>query len=307
MPSTSKSYKSAQRRYAAFCVRFQIQEPFEDLLCRYVAFLAQQHLKYRTIKVYLSAIRCLQIQQGMGNPFADGAMPRLECVLTGVKRVESRTGVAPRKRLPITLDIMQHLQRMWVGDEPHDEGTMLWAAVCTGFFGFLRAAEFTVPSPSTYDPEVHLNLGDLGLDNHSNPSVIRIAIKQSETDPFRQGVHIFLGSTESVVCPVRAIIRYLGIRNSAPFPFHYQHRGASYKGIPGCKSAGGYSTGGAGRAYNGHSFRSGAATTAAQNGLEDSLIQTLGRWRSDAFKLKINNKIPQAQLSSVSRTLARSR
>ena len=155
-------------------MKFDIQEPFplqEDVLCRYVAFLAQQHLKFRTIKAYLSAIRCLQIQRGLGNPFADGSMPRLEYVLAGVKRVEAHAGAAPRKRLPITLDIMQHLQRSWVGEEPHADGTMLWAAACTGFFGFLRAGEFTVPSPATYDPEVHLNLADLALDSHSNPTV----------------------------------------------------------------------------------------------------------------------------------------
>jgi len=32
--------------------------------------------------------------------------------------------------------------------------------------------------------------------------------------------------------------------------------------------------------YAGHSFRIGAATTAAVMGLEDSAIQTLGRWES---------------------------
>ena len=35
--------------------------------------------------------------------------------------------------------------------------------------------------------------------------------------------------------------------------------------------------------YNGHSFRIGAATSAAQKGL-DSLIQILGRWKSEAYK-----------------------
>ena len=35
--------------------------------------------------------------------------------------------------------------------------------------------------------------------------------------------------------------------------------------------------------YTGHSFRIGAATTAAARGLEDSVIKTLGRWESSAY------------------------
>ena len=37
--------------------------------------------------------------------------------------------------------------------------------------------------------------------------------------------------------------------------------------------------------YSGHSFRIGAATTAAVVGIEDSLIRTLGRWESAAYLL----------------------
>ena len=55
--------------------------------------------------------------------------------------------------------------------------------------------------------------------------------------------------------------------------------------------------------YSGHSFRIGAATTAASHGLEDSLIQTLGRWESDAYRRYIH--IPRAQLASVSCVLAK--
>ena len=35
--------------------------------------------------------------------------------------------------------------------------------------------------------------------------------------------------------------------------------------------------------YCGHSFRIGAATTAAKRGVEDSVIKTLGRWESTAY------------------------
>lgn len=39
--------------------------------------------------------------------------------------------------------------------------------------------------------------------------------------------------------------------------------------------------------YSGHSFRIGAATSAASSRLEDHIIQTLGRWSPDCYKTYI--------------------
>ena len=69
--------------------------------------------KHCTIKAYLSGIRCWQIQHSMGNPFVDGAMPRLEYVLLGIKRVEAQAASRTRVRLPITIGIMQKLRASW--------------------------------------------------------------------------------------------------------------------------------------------------------------------------------------------------
>ena len=55
--------------------------------------------------------------------------------------------------------------------------------------------------------------------------------------------------------------------------------------------------------YSGHSFRIGAATTAASCGIQDSLIKTLGRWESDAYTLYI--RTPRETLCEVSQSLAR--
>ena len=57
--------------------------------------------------------------------------------------------------------------------------------------------------------------------------------------------------------------------------------------------------------YAGHSFRIGAATTVAMAGLEDSAIQTLGRWKSSSYLLYIRMN-PQ-QLVAMSSSLSKCR
>ena len=51
--------------------------------------------------------------------------------------------------------------------------------------------------------------------------------------------------------------------------------------------------------YAGHSFRIGAATTAVARGLEESTVQTLGRWKRLAYLECI--RIPCHQLASSAR------
>ena len=168
--------------------------------------------------------------------------------------------------------------------------------------------EFTTPSQQAYNPEVHLSVGDIAIESYTNPSMICLRIKQSKTDPFRQGVDIYMGRTEVEVCPVQAMVNYLAKRNPNPgalfltktssplthstlvsnLQMTLRHTRVQEEELS---------------KFNGHSLRIGAATTAAKQGLEDSLIQTLGCWKSAAYKLYI--KIPRSQLAEVSRTLAR--
>ena len=137
-----------------------------------------------------------------------------------------------------------------------------------------------------YDPQVHLSLADVSVDSHSSPSQIRLRIKQSKTDPFRIGVDVFLGSTGQSICPVLAMLSYLSVRPATPSPLFITHTGSPLtrplliQHLHSALTDSGFDH----SLYNGHSFQIGAATTAAQRGLEDSLIQMLGCWKSAAYK-----------------------
>ena len=102
----------------------------------YVPFLADQKLKHGTIKVYLSAIRNLQIASGLSDPFAGAAMPQHNQVMKGihVKWVEAERGIEKRKRLPITPATLLNLKKVWSGRMSDFDTKMIWAACCLCFF-----------------------------------------------------------------------------------------------------------------------------------------------------------------------------
>jgi hypothetical protein len=267
--------------------------------------LADQGLRHRTVKVYLSALRFMQIQAGLKDPFAQVAWPRLDYVVKGIKKVEAEKGVASRTRLPITPSILQKLQEVWSTSSKccAFDRKMLWAACCLGFFGFLRVGEMTAPGDATYDASVHLSISDIAVDNSKSPAVVRVTIKASKTDPFRKGVELYLGKTGTTVCPVTAMVSYLcvrGMSSGALFLFSDGRLLTRQRFVEALRTALGEANVPQDQ-YCGHSLRIGAATTAAAKGMDGSIIKTLGRWESVAYLQYI--KIPRQQLAGYSRLL----
>ena len=196
------------------------------------------------------------------------------------------------------------MRSIWERDPHNFDHIMLWAACTLCFFGFLRSGEISVPSDNCYDPGAHLSLTDVAVDNLSDPSVLQVRIKASKTDPFRKGVDIFLGRTGDDICPISAMLAYVAVRGDEPGPlFRFANgkpltRDRLVTAVRVALSAAGRSEG----HYAGHSFRVGAATTAAQCGIPDSAIQTLGRWKSAAYLAYV--RIPREKLAAISRTLS---
>lgn len=288
-PSTRRVYSSAQKQFLDFCIQDGSvnQDGFilpasEQTLMRFCSHLADR-LHHTSIKVYLSGVRSLHIDMGFGDPLANCL--QLQRVLRGIKRHQ---GSRTNSRQPVTGDLMKVIHGILTLSDYTQ--SMMWAACCVGFFGFLRAGEFTVNSP--FDPNIHLTLQDLQLDSTSDPSCLRVHIKCSKTDPFRQGCFIYLGRGRTSICPISSVMAYLHQRGPAPGPLfiHQDGRPLTRSQLSDfLKST--LSAAGITGSFSGHSFRIGAATTAAQQGLPDHLIKTLGRWSSDAYQLYVRTPV----------------
>ena len=160
-------------------------------------------------------------------------------------------------------------------------------------------------STTEFDPQASLTPADVSVDSHQDPTVLCVRLKQSKTDPFRAGVSIYMGRTNQQLCPVAAVLSYLAIRAATPGPLFVFKNGSfltrdrlvsrlrNSLQEAGIKAAN----------FSGHSFRIGAATTAARVGIEDSVIKMLGRWESAAYQRYI--RTPRAQLAAISSQLTR--
>lgn len=301
-PSTRRSYASGQKRFIEFCQQLGKLQPSgspcpvdEWTLCLFVSHLAGS-IQYSSITVYLSAVRALQIEQGFNDPLLNCL--RLQRVLRGIKRSQ---GVVKRERLPITDQLMMVIVKSL--DLHNFDHCMFWAACSLAYFGFLRASEFTVPSSSKFSPSVHLQAKDLAVDASLDPTCLQVFIKASKTDPFRNGATLHIGKGSPPLCALQAVLAYLSRRGNAPGPLFRLQSGEPLSrpllnkwlstimetaGIPG--------------KFSSHSFRIGAATVAARNGIPDHLIQTLGRWSSNAYQMYI--RTPADVLASLSQQLS---
>lgn len=225
-----------------------------------ILYISERSLvvQFSTLKGDLAAISDLCRLMGFDNyllPFS-----RLKQVVKGAKRV---LGATTRRKLPIT---PARLSQFRVSSQLDH---VMMAFATTAVFGLFRSGEL-------------LNLQWSHVQFQHDCAVI--TLDSSKTDPFRFGCKIHLFAQEGALCPLKWLKYLSQVRGQCDAVFQLKNKPISrsmlVKWIKSQMKALGQNP----ADYAGHSFRSGGATILTEMNYPQHVIQTLGRWKSEAFK-----------------------
>ena len=222
---------------------------------------------------YLAAVRHFQVINNM-TPVPLSSTHELQLVIAGARRCLPRLVDSSRQRMPITTSVLREIKALWLAKAHEFDVMLLWAVCCTSFFGFFRMGELTVPSPASYDPNLHLSFSDVSVDSRQASSMACIHSRRSKTHQFGRGADIYPGRTDGDLCPLVALMSYVVAQSDALSLLFCWADGSLL--TPGAFIAKlreafrllGYDP----TLYAGHSFRIGAATAAAVAGILNSTI-----------------------------------
>jgi hypothetical protein len=199
--STKATYRSHRNCYLRYCLYFSLcPVPATQLTLKtYVSFLARS-IKPSGINGYLNIIRIMHLEAGYDNPLE--ANFELSMIKRGVER---QLGSPPVQKLPIDVEILRRLSGVLDLTETGD--ICFWAAVLLGFYGMLRKSSLLLKNSRV--------AADSGLCRYDVVNVtvdsFVLVVRQSKTNQFGRRVHQipFVSCEDTVVCPVRAILRHL--------------------------------------------------------------------------------------------------
>lgn len=289
-PRTLQSYLTAWRCFKTFHLIFNLPFPDFSLLTitSFISYLnTAKNLQVGSIKGYLSGIQFFH-KLIFGSPSCEITNSQTSLLIKGIQKTHP---TRPDVRQPLTLDLLTRcIRTLRLGYHSINTARTLDAMFILAFFGFLRCSELAITS--NFNPKIHPTISDLCLlDNET----ISYFIKQSKTDQTKKGHFIYIFNLQSPIQPYQTLQSYLHFKNSQTkspsdplFTDDSNHPVTRFwfqkhlkliliqSGIPA-------------EHFSSHSFRIGAATTAAQKGLSQQQIQALGRWSSEAFKSYIRS------------------
>ena len=154
------------------------------------------------------------------------------------------------------------------------------------FFGFLRSGEICCPTTTQFDQTCHPMPLDLTVRGQPHQSNVTVSMYEGlENRPILAGCYPGAECHSAGFVPPRSHPTLCGSKGCSTGPLFQMANGdfltrerfvKEVRSLPQLAELDL-------EPYSGHSFRIGAATTAAQAGLEGQLIQMLGRWLNSAY------------------------
>ena len=307
--STQATYDAGVKCYRNFCVELELAPSFgvfvpptEYVLVLFVVSLTKSDVQSVTQRGYIAAVNSFARLRGIDTCVMPNGQfpPLLSAMLTAARRVyaASPAALAARDttRLPVTSSMMRLMLEHAHSALGQSDASRFCLVIILLFLNCLRCSEVMTPVVNDFDPAVHLNRGDVNLDHSTGRTVLLLEVKQSKTDQFRKGRQVVCSNQAGTLFAVvpalgawlRARASILGGDVAGPFfvssngkPFStvefrlHLNKVCSAAGLPLSR-------------VKPHSFRRGAATVLAAQGVEDSALQNFGFWRSNAFRLYVD-------------------
>ena len=297
--ATIDTYKSALNRWFLFCNAAGFpallrRECVPDALeAELLVMLYAQHLfdsgldAKSSIRGYIAAVRDFHVQRIGFVPWEPAL--RLKLLLKSLRRLDLRR---VHKRAAVSL----HILRLWrpFFDLSKRQHLVWWTAMVVAFMGLFRKSEFTTKLWNLFNPTRNLCRADASFQRQppAGGSVfsMELHVKFYKNDQF--------GSTSAVpfrriggdFCPVELVQRVLDAFSHLPptaplFPggvgFSGALSGPEFTALVARLVAATPEL--VGVKLLPHSFRIGGAMALFEAGAPDSVIQMMGRWKSDAF------------------------
>jgi hypothetical protein len=243
----------------------------------FIAYLFERHYAASTVNTYISALSYSHKLSGLPDPTRVFYIAQM---LKGYGKNRARLD----SRLPITLSILQRLIEVSPRLTSSHYQICQFKAMCSlAFFAFLRIGEMTTTKHTSCQP---LQLDNLAFSCDSNNLIVGIKLTFHDfKHNYNQRPFTLTINRQNSCCPIQLLLDYLALRGKQRSAI-FVTRG----GMPVAREAFALQLSEAIRLcgldparYKGHSFRIGAASYAAGQGMSDSQIRIMGRWKSNAF------------------------
>ena len=285
--NTQAVYRQALESFSKFIGIYfpgQYASFTHEQVALFISYLSLQDYAAATISAYVAGLS-FHLRSQDRCDVTQHFVVRL--LLEGCRRRRSNVDT----RCPITVGLLERLLPCLAAVCTSYDAALFRSCFTMAFFGFLRVGEFTGVSRSA--SEISLRATDVSVCGKSPSRLLRLFIRSSKTDQLGKGCCIIIPEMAgSPVCPVEAAVGYLAVRSRAGESFFREFDGRqltrhvftvvlrkclTFLNLPAARFAS-------------HSFRIGAATSAAMSGCDATAIQTMGRWVTDTHKryIRIN-------------------